>query len=90
MKQFFKLVNHKYRPITLKFSRYSKRHKVFNSKKRLKGQNLSITDSLTKLPISKLRGARDKYGFGNVWAVDRQILYQVDDTPNSKLAVYYQ
>ena len=36
-------------PIIVKFVRYSERCKVFNSKKRLKGKNLSIVDSLTKL-----------------------------------------
>ena len=41
------------RNIILKFVRYSERRKVFNSKKRLKGKNLSITEILTKLGISK-------------------------------------
>ena len=33
----------KRRPIIVKFARYLERRKVFNSKKRLKGKNLSIT-----------------------------------------------
>ena len=41
------------RNIILKFVRYSERRKVFNSKKRLKGKNLSITEILTKLGMSK-------------------------------------
>ena len=64
--------------------------KVFNSKKRLKSKNFSITESLTKLRMSKLRAARDEYDFWNVWTVDGKILYKVDDTPESKPAVYYQ
>ena len=80
----------KRRPIIVKFARYSERHKVFNSKKRLKGRNLSITESLTKLRMSKLRAARYEYGFRNVWTFDEEILYKVDDTPDSKPAVYYQ
>ena len=41
------------RNIILKFVSYSERRKVFNSKKRLKGKNLSITEILTKLGMSK-------------------------------------
>ena len=41
------------RNIILKFVRYSERRKVFNSIKRLKGKNLSITEILTKLGMSK-------------------------------------
>ena len=70
--------------------RHLERHKVFNSKKTLKGKNLSITESLTKLHMSKLRAARGGYGFWNVWTVDGKILYRVDDTSDSKPAVYYQ
>ena len=80
----------KRRPIIVKFTRYSKRRKIFNSKKRLIGKNLSITERSTKLRISKPRTARDEYGFRNVWTVDGKILYKVDDTPDSKSAVYYQ
>ena len=72
------------------FVRYSERCKVFSSKRRLKGKNFSITESLRKLQMSKLRAAIDKYGFRNVWAIDGKILYKVDDTPESKPAVYYQ
>ena len=53
----------KHRPIIVKFVRYSERRKVFNSKKRLKGKNLSITESLTKLRMSNLRAASGEYGF---------------------------
>ena len=40
----------KRRPIIVKFARYSERRK-----KRLKGKNLSITESLTKLRMRKLK-----------------------------------
>ena len=78
----------KHRFIILKFASYSERRKVFNSKKRLKGKNFSITESLTKLRMRKLKASRDEYGFRNVWTVDGKILYKVDDTPDSKPAVY--
>ena len=50
-------------PTINKFARYSERRKVFNSKKRLKGKNLSITESLTKLRMHKLKAVRDEYSF---------------------------
>ena len=80
----------KRRPIIVKFARYSERRKAFNSKKRLKGMSLSITDIFTKLPMSKLRAAKDAYGFRNAWKVDGKILYKVDNTPDNKPAVYYK
>ena len=40
--------------------------------------------------MSKLRAARDEYGFQNVWKVDGKTLCKVDDTFNSKAAVYCQ
>ena len=78
------------RNIILKFVRYSERRKVFNSKKRLKGKNLSITEILTKLGMSKQSAARVEYDFRNVWTFHGTILYKTDDTPDSKPAVYYQ
>ena len=57
-------------------------------KKRLKGKNLSITESLSKLRMRKLKTARDEYGFRNVWTVDGKILYKVNDTLDKKPAVY--
>ena len=48
----------KRRAITAKFLRYLERRKVFNSKKKLKGKSLSITEILTKLRMSKLRATK--------------------------------
>ena len=92
----------KRRPIIVKFARYSERRKFFSSKKRLKGKNLSITESkdvrelsnilaesLRKLRMFKLRAATDEQSFRNVWTVVGKILYKVDDTPD-KPAAYYQ
>ena len=49
----------KRRPIIVKFTRYSTRRKVFNSKKRLIGKNVSITECSTKLRTSQPRATRD-------------------------------
>ena len=62
----------KCRSITTKFLRYLERRKVFNSKKKLKGKSLSVTEILTKLRMSKLRAAKDELGFRDV--LDGKIL----------------
>ena len=40
--------------------------------------------------MHKLRATRDEYGFRNIWAANGKILHKVEDTPDSKPAVYYQ
>ena len=37
-----------------------------------------------------MQAARDEYGFRNIRTVNGKILYKVEDTPDSKPAVYYQ
>ena len=54
-------LENKRRPVIVKAARYSERRQVFNSKKRLKGKNLFITESLTKLRMRKSKAARDEY-----------------------------
>ena len=44
----------KTRPIIVKFVRYKDRNRAFRNKK-LKGQKISITESLTKIRMDKLR-----------------------------------
>ena len=53
------------RPVIVKFARYNIREKVCESKKQLKGENISITESLTRYRMS----------FKNVWAYDGQLFY---------------
>ena len=52
-------------PIIAKFVRYNYRNRVLRNKK-LNGQNMSITKSLTKIRMNKLRQAKEIYGFTNV------------------------
>ena len=33
--------------------------------------------------MSKLKGAKEKYGFKRVWTVDGKILFRVDDSPSA-------
>ena len=56
----------KRRSVIVKFTEYSERSKMFNRTKRLKSKNFSITESLGKLWMRKLKAARDEYGIGNV------------------------
>ena len=49
----------KTRPITVKFVRYNDRNRVFRNKKKLKGQKISITESLTKTRMDKLKQAKE-------------------------------
>ena len=49
-----KVNNGKSRPIIVKFARCNVRKKIFHSKRKLKGKNTSITESLTMLRIKKL------------------------------------
>ena len=62
------------------------RRYVFANKKRLKGKNMSITESLTKIRMSALKEARNKFGFSSVWTADRKIMYREGDT---KTKVYF-
>ena len=66
----------KSRPIIVKFSRYNACHKVFSNRKRLKGTNISITESLTTTRMAKLKEARDEKAFKSMWAFDGKILFK--------------
>ena len=76
------------RPVIVKFARCNIREKVFKSKKKLKGKNISITESLTRYQMSVLNEAREKYGFKNVWTYGRRIPYK-DNNYGQKIKVYY-
>ena len=77
----------KNRPIIIKFVRYMNRRQLFTNKKRLKGKNMSITDSLIKIRMSALKETRNKFGFSSVWTADRKILY--DQEGDTKTKVYF-
>ena len=76
----------KNRPIIIKFVRYMNRRQLFTNKKRLKGKNMSITDSLIKIRMSALKETRNKFGF-SVWTADGKILY--DQEGDTKTKVYF-
>ena len=77
------------RPIIVKFARYNIREKVFKSKKKLKGKNISITENLTGYRMNVLNEAREKFGFKNVWTYDGRILFK-DNNDGQKIKIYYE
>ena len=74
-------------PIIVKFVRCNDRNRVFRNKKKLKGLKISITESLTKIRMDKLRQAKETYGFTNVWTNDGKIFFKLDS--NAKPQAYY-
>ena len=62
--------------------------KKFLKVKKLKGKNISITESLTRYRMSVLNEATEKYGFKNVWTYDGRILYK-DNNDRQKIKIYY-
>ena len=76
----------KSRPIIIILVRYYDRKKIFDSKKKLKGKKIAITESLTVARIKKLNEARKRYNFKNGWTSDRKILYK---DGSEKVKIYY-
>ena len=50
------------------------RRHVSTNNKRLKRKNMSITESLTKIRMSALKEARNKFGFSSVWTANGKIV----------------
>ena len=63
----------KSRPVIVKFISYSDRKDVFFNKRKLKGKDISITESLTVSRYALYRKCMDKYGMVNVWTLDGRI-----------------
>ena len=77
----------KNRLIIVRFVRYIDRRRIFTNKKRLKGKNMSINESLTKIKMSALKEARNKFGFISVSTADGKILYKEEG--DTKTKVYF-
>ena len=58
------------RAIIIRFTDYRKRRAVFQTKKKLKGKPISISENLTKCRYELLKAATAKYGRGKVWSSD--------------------
>ena len=48
--------------------------KIYINKKLLKATKVSITESLTAQRVAKLKEAKEKFGFKNVWSNDGRII----------------
>ena len=64
------------RPIILKLVRHNDKMKVFRVKKKLKGKNISVTESLTKFRVQKLKEAKERYGQRNKRTNDGKIFFK--------------
>ena len=71
--------------VIVKFARYNVRDRSFSNKRTLKRKQISISESLTKLCSMKLKEARDRYTFANVWTQDSKIMFKDDN----KVKVYF-
>ena len=79
-RQIYFKTKSKHCSIIVKFVKYQERLKVFNGRKRLKGEGF---------PDRKTKSSRRSM-FGNVWTLHGKILYKGDDAPDIKPAIYYQ
>ena len=77
----------KNRPIIIKFVRYMDRRHVFSNKKTLKGKTMSITESLTKIRMSPLKEATNKFEYSSVWTADGKIMCKEEG--DTKAKVYF-
>lgn len=66
------------RPIIIKFNRYNTRADVFQHKKKFKGSQYMITESLTRPRAAAFQEARLKYGDKKVWTMDGEIFIKND------------
>ena len=83
-----KLDNNVSRPIIVKFRSYNACNRIFKIKKKLKGKTVSITESLTKKRVVKLKKAREMYDFKNRSQDDKISFSNVNDR-NNKVKVFY-
>ena len=53
----------------------------------MKGKNISITESLTKERMRKLKEAKEQHGFKPVWTTDGKIIFKEGDS--LKFIIYF-
>lgn len=63
----------KTRPIIVKFVSYRERSNVFYNKRKLKGEPISISESLTPTRYKLYQKCMTTFGKGNVWTIDGRI-----------------
>ena len=55
------------------------------NKRNFKGTNISVTESLTSLRMTKLKHARDEYVFNKVWISDGRIMVMEEGLAKPKV-----
>ena len=58
------------------------------NKRKFKGTNVFVIESLTSLKMAELKDARDEYGFNKVWTSDSRIM--VIEEGSAKPKVIYR
>ena len=76
----------KTRPIIVKFLSYRSRGEVFANKRKLKGKDIYISESLTPLRYSLYKKCIETFGHKNVWTFDGRIhVIDRDEETNDEL-----
>lgn len=83
-----KLDNIVTRQITINFSKYIVRNRIFKVKRKLIGKNVSIMEILTKRRIIEVKKLREMYDFKNAWLHDGNSLF-LDVNNRNKVKVFY-
>ena len=55
------------------------------NKRKFKGTNISVTESLTSSRMTKLKDVRDEYGFNKVWTSDGRIMVMEEGSAKPKV-----
>ena len=67
------------RPIIVRFASMRKRMEVYRNKKRLKGKDFVITESLTSARYDLYQKAKNKFGVKNTWTSKGRIFTKIDN-----------
>ena len=82
-----KASSNKPRAVIIEFFSYNMRKRTFSNKKRLKGTQISIIESLTAKGMVILKEAGEKHQFRNLWTTDGKILHK--DGNDNKVRLNY-
>lgn len=77
------------RPIIIKLTRYIPRELIWARKRRLKGTEYLVTESLTMLRANLLATAKEVAGIRNVWTQDGRIVVLCPDK-NTRLTIVHE
>ena len=67
------------RPVIVRFLNFRDRLKIFKSKRKLRGSNISISENLTQKRYVLCKMCMDKLGKGAVWTNEGRITTKIDN-----------